>query len=833
MKHLWQISFKYIFQSKKRSLLIIMSIVFSISILTYVGTALMTIRDIVSYESNYSYGYNQASFLDTDYESYKKIKLNMMIDDLVIVKRKETIDSIKKEDKEFQLNSFSKSLTMLGVREDFKKVDPFIIKEGRFPNNSNEIALEKRLLDKQTFNIEIGDTLTLVYHDRDGTTDFKDFVLVGTLKRLVGTDSKEIACAFVGLEEADLNTGLDLKVFTNRMVLDNNKIYEIGEKFGLDSNQIEINFNSNQTLSGTNIKTVDIYIFIIAGIVFIIIGLSSFGGIYTVFNISYENRLTQYGILRAIGATKKQIKNINQLEVLVISTLSIPLGMLAGLYLIKLTFAPGVDQLYGYVVDDYSIAHGLRVYPGLLIAIALISLFTIYISVGLISHRKFEVLTLDMIRQAAIAKRRKNKTYPITRFLFGIEGYIAKRNIDRTRSRFILSSIAIAITITIFVTSIYLVNIFSRDLMNKADNIASFTRTVPISGQDYMLEKDRIILGENRTVKNISTYIEEYVSLDFYSKNKDLVMTSGAVENAEDFYTLYGTRFLILKEDDIRKYFQIDDETINKSLENKEAMIFVSGVDKSNQDFMSSSKIGLGMGHKKYLEMEAFFAGNLNLSKENSPLNKKYSNTVIIIPDSIIMDRILNGEYKDLNYTMQIEIYEDDRYENIQMVEREIRTMPGYYVNKYQEKMRGKEQAKYLKDNLYTISLLLAASSILNTVNTISSNIIEKKKEISLLRIVGATNKSFSRMISLEAAYHTILGNLTGLFVSFLMCRFIYYASNQAYLEGYSFKAFLLNEYPFYAFLPIAMLMIAVVYMVESWTMKNVLKDKMILNMRE
>lgn len=94
----------------------------------------------------------------------------------------------------------------------------------------------------------------------------------------------------------------------------------------------------------------------------------------------------------------------------------------------------------------------------------------------------------------------------------------------------------------------------------------------------------------------------------------------------------------------------------------------------------------------------------------------------------------------------------------------------------------GKEYSQSLMNQLqtafsgfYFLLILLAVPSLLAMLNTLSIAVIERTREIGMLRAVGATRKQIRQMMTVEglllAAFGTILGILGGLYLGFLFVK--------------------------------------------------------------
>jgi putative ABC transport system permease protein len=70
---------------------------------------------------------------------------------------------------------------------------------------------------------------------------------------------------------------------------------------------------------------------------------------------------------------------------------------------------------------------------------------------------------------------------------------------------------------------------------------------------------------------------------------------------------------------------------------------------------------------------------------------------------------------------------------------------------------------------MYFLLMVLAIPSLLGLINTLAINVIERTREIGLMRAVGATRKQVSRMILAESILLTLLGTVMGILAGLWM----------------------------------------------------------------
>ena len=133
------------------------------------------------------------------------------------------------------------------------------------------------------------------------------------------------------------NETVDAFVVLNKL---NSSLYEHAKNLAQVHGIEKVNFNSDLlryygvTANDQLRKT----LFSLAGIIMGVIIIGSVALIYNAFAISVSERARHLGMLSSVGATKKQKRNSVFFEGAVIGAISIPIGILAGLAGIGITF---------------------------------------------------------------------------------------------------------------------------------------------------------------------------------------------------------------------------------------------------------------------------------------------------------------------------------------------------------------------------------------------------------------------------------------------------------------------------------------------------------------
>ena len=233
--------------------------------------------------------------------------------------------------------------------------NPLLI-EGTMPTKKNEIAIESLMLSKMGISARVGDTITLNFNVQNGTTTLdettkREYKLVGILKNKINTitftsgiDENKIPSAFVCKDTlVDLGGKENLVCYANFKSGGTSRAnFEKWEKYldgiGYKNTDSAYAITSDNDVKYTNDNdATDMQETVIFAIIIIsVLMLASCLSIVNAFNSNLKDRKKQIGMLRAIGATKRQIINIFGREALIISLVSIPISIAVSYGLVNL-----------------------------------------------------------------------------------------------------------------------------------------------------------------------------------------------------------------------------------------------------------------------------------------------------------------------------------------------------------------------------------------------------------------------------------------------------------------------------------------------------------------
>lgn len=167
--------------------------------------------------------------------------------------------------------------------------------------------------------------------------------------------------------------------------------------------------------------------------------VSTIAVIYNAFNISVIERISQFGLFRSIGATPKQIKNLVYREAFLLTVIAIPLGFGLGVIAMKV-----VLYIISLIQDDIALFENMKISisPIVFLVTSVLASITVFLSARGPARRASKVSPLEAIKNTKDVKKEKIKKTGNTRIirkLFGIEGEIAYKNLNRNKKRFIIT----------------------------------------------------------------------------------------------------------------------------------------------------------------------------------------------------------------------------------------------------------------------------------------------------------------------------------------------------------------------------------------------------------
>ncbi len=325
--------------------------------------------------------------------------------------------------------------------------------EGEYPTKAGEIALEKATLELINPDLKIGDVFTIYMKGQNAETHLdglveKTYRLVGILQnkrsnilQQTGLHPDFLPSAFVSDGSDLLPGGKEAKVayinITNYKEINGDvesNWYDYQTEMGLygeSSAEMQAYLSSYKNqFQYTNTYMTMVLVCIFA----VVLLLSSSIGIINAMNSNIADRKKQIGMLRTVGATKRQIRKIFSREAIIISLICTPISLIVAFIVVK--------SMSGIFGEEFAFTLNI---PVLLLS-GVFSVMCVALSSIIPVYSASKVSPIQSIRNIEVMRKMKAKKIK-SKNSFNVSKLLAKRNLTFYRRKQAIVSFFLIITI--------------------------------------------------------------------------------------------------------------------------------------------------------------------------------------------------------------------------------------------------------------------------------------------------------------------------------------------------------------------------------------------------
>ncbi|RXI67910.1 ABC transporter permease [Clostridium tetani] len=810
MKKYGYLTYRYLKEQKKRTILTILGIVLSVALVTAIGTMLVSIKTKFVSDCIKDKGHYHGEFVGIDKEQVNKINNNVDVDNISVTSNDTTaiISNISKEERDANPSApLHRYLNIKAYGSSALSMIPINVKQGRLPQKENEIVLEYWVPDYLSGKPKIGDKIKLDIGKRivkekgskDGEGETKEtfnktgkreYTIVGVTAPKFSWPGVYITQGITFLDENKLASDKKYNVYVKLNSAKDvyKKCENIAKNLGMEKEKTSkgiygYNIEYNEQLLRLYAQSLDKSInegltALVAFIVGLII-ISTIAVIYNIFNISVLERVSQFGILRCTGAAPNQIKKLVLKEALILSFIGIPLGLASGVLAMEIVIH-AVQMLLNKEIK-------VVISPIVFIISILIGVVTIYLSAIGPAIKASRVSPLEAVRSIGNLKKekfKKRKRFRIINKVFGIEGEIAYKNLKRNRKKFRITIFSLTISIVLYIVFGSFASLVFKMGVVKEKDMKDFmlwkkgNSNIGISLSIYNeitnfkdVEKVYKVMYDGRAIlipkeKVNSKIFQLRPNLKERIKDEQLVLRSNGVIS-------YGDNIL----PELKKYLR--EGSINKEkLNNENGVILIKTNSLYNEKTKKSSVFDIAdykvgdeikiIDKKKLKDNEYIGEGNIKRVKVVGILDKGILDNEYNVSESVTL---ITSEKVYTNITgnndirrMFIQLKEGSNKDNLAEYFKNLsKKDPGYQYFDFQEdSKRNRDKAIAINIFLYGFVGVITLIGCLNIVNTISTNLILRKRELAMIRAVGMDRGKMSKMICIEGIYYGIIASIYG-----------------------------------------------------------------------
>lgn len=779
-----KLAIKYIQKYYKRSFAIALSIILSVVLIVGVGTLSQSVKKAEIDELKYTSG-----------NTHMKIK-DLTKGQIDVLNQNKEIKNISYTSFYDGYNYKDKALVnLIYSSENYLELDNSSIIEGRFPKGEGEIALEEWVIMNLDLKPELNQELELQLVNKGRVEKFR---LVGIIKDRVPNKSSGIMEAIIG--PVDISKDTDFMGYVE-FYEDINILEAIGQV--IDEAKInEENVSQNTMLLEAmgQMKSIN---FEVIGLV-ILITLISATVIYSIFSISILQRTSEYGILRAIGSSRNYILKLILQELIIISAISIPIGIGIGIFA-----AQSLSDSFYKLFTDFDLGNVKVMIDSKILILSAIDILLVDIIIALNIRKKIGRITpieaIYKINNEKI-KKRKYRLVRVEKLVKVVPFNIALafKNMSRNKKGFIMIMISMVFGGVLFIESTFygdIKNQMSEESIKKEklyyDYNVSINGTLDmnlgLSTNDiedlneldgikevipYNTLYGRVEIENNLLNQNFRNYLEHKNEKNDHNisikSNKEISMLQSTIWGFEDKYLKELQPKLLEGNIDLYSMKNTPTCIVVVPYKQNQKMVDIEVGDKINMKFRKDGKMSAefyDMRDKgEYIEQELIVSGVITQS-EFPTLEYWYTvgdGGVDLVLSNDILSKISGFDnYRLININKEENIDSDNLSKGIMEITNRVN---GFTMLDLGDIRESKMAYSHTKNTfIYAISSVLFIIGIINIANNVSYSLIARTNEFGMIRAIGLTDKEFKEMIIFEGLSYGIIASIITVIVGFLI----------------------------------------------------------------
>lgn len=687
------------------------------------------------------------------------------------------------------------------------------LEEGKMPEDEKEVLLSEQALEELGIKKEVGSHVPVSFTLRGQEYNF-DMRLSGWYKGgpkvnfLIVSETflehnPEVSENTYDIDKEILGTYYASVCVKNTGNIEQN-LKEYAESLGAQTENADgnnyVNVAVNPMLYSEDGNTGVGLSIVFFGALFILCGYLL---IYNIFDIGVMQDIQEFGIMKTIGMTSKQIKRLMRRQMLLLSLIGIPIGLVVG-YGLGALLLPVILKNWEYSEEELTIVQS--VHPAIFILTVFFVLITVFLSMRRPSKRAAKYSAIETAKYTEVKKKTAEKD------IHSIKN-IARSNLQRNRKRTVLVFTSLILSV-VFVNSLWIIsNSFDEEkyvnVQMRRDYLVASTDTLNPSigyvkpsaslNEEAIqeLEKNAMIKNGTKLYKNaIDASVYNFdISFDWGVEVIDVKIPSieidGVITNSAT--TNYGTLTLGKDKKPICNVCGISENFLGKIeiLEGEKNIISIKEKLKSGDYILVGIRANdNGKPSTDGIEISPKVGDVVTIYKDGKPLKEVEVLSQILVIDSEQISGgsstgggtilgpwfyLSEGLFKELYGEGNLVNYSFDADENdAPAVNRMLQDISEKFTNVGFETTEQRhseiENYKMLVGILCVlIGGILGVIGIVNLVNIIFTNLIVRNREFATFRSIGATKKQLRELIIRESVGYVFYAAIGGFILATLI----------------------------------------------------------------
>lgn len=520
------------------------------------------------------------------------------------------------------------------------------------------------------------------------------------------------------------------------------RVKEIGKNFDV----IEDNIVENSDYLFANYVDPAFYtgMAIVVGIILIAGALT----IYSIYYVSLINKVQEFGKLAALGATKKQIRQIILKENLIVAGIAIPIGLLIGIATVKFVFVQMMSTIENEVVimevmrevlDNGEVSLILPWIIGMTIAITLI---TVLLASLKPMRQASKIMPIEAMRYTGQTQGKKKQRKGFINLNLN---RLAHANLSRNKKRTLITIFSLGMIGILFVVVSTVFSCMNPQQIARDTIAADYRLSIAsVSGDKMRPEREWTAIQQNNPLNN--EMINRIKAIDGVEKVEAFQSITGEISSIKEVGTdkPMGLSIGGITEEQmgqLKKDISVGSATYEEL--NSGDKVIATGYLLANYPEI---KIGDTLTVK-------IFDGNRTYEKEMTVIAGGDFTQAISNYDNFLMsnEALKKMSKNNLTYYVNIKAAKGKAAAMQPAIEELAEENDMFRLQSYKEILEQWEGSMQMMTGAgYAIMLVLAIVGIMNLINTTIDSILSRKKELGVMQAIGMSDRQMKRMLQME-----------------------------------------------------------------------------------
>jgi len=742
---------KYLSAHKKNTRLTIISVIISVALVTTVFSMLDVFRQFEKQQ------------IISDYGNYHIIVNNVTDEEAAAISGRIDVEEAARyiELSDAEMNGTQAEIATYS--DAFQDIfsSQFTLLEGSFPVAADEVALEQWAME--TYHLNIGDTVEISMED--GTS--KEFGICGVYADFGGTKAAGIPGVLLSIDgiyslKPDAESRLIVRFKDHVNIEDAEQ--GIMRQFGLSSGDIAHN-ERLLAITGQSVNNTVLSLYATGAVLFVLVLVAGVIMIYNTFHISVMERVHQFGLLRCVGASKKQIKKLVRSEGRFIALRALPVGVLAGVLLAFVCSA--ILKFY-----NSSFFAGISLFHisiiGIVAGVA-VGILTVFLASLVPAKKASRVSPMNAVSGLDETKAPEKEKKSVLTGMLHVDTALGVRNAVSKAKTLTLMSASIAISIILFLGF----QVFVNFMYSSMKTTKAYTPDIELTSENGLDDGLFDGLSSLDGVKHVYGRMFDHVDATFdVSRLTETYRDAiGDIEvNADGTFAAPEKSWLISYDKNQLKWAKTDlnEGTLSEDKLNEGNGIVAVAMNTRNGVSMETASLKLGdtvtiqtvSGPREFTVMAVL----RSVPFADSELNLATFITTEQLYTEVTGNSVFN--------VIDVQLKGGDQEQTVSQI-KDMADGTAKFLDARQNNSEVSQAFLTMAVFVYGFVIVIALISILNIVNTMQTSVSAKTRYLGVMRAVGMSGKQLDKMVVSEAGTYSLVGCISGILLGIALQKLL------------------------------------------------------------